>query len=73
MVKTNLKGLTEKRYFGPCTVEEFISNNNYWLDFNGKKIPRNELQMKAFHGTKVYRPTNTSVFSKSSKKCPSTK
>ena len=38
MVKTNLKGLTEKRYFGPCTVEEFIGNNNYWLDFNGKKI-----------------------------------
>ena len=73
MVKTNLKGLREKRCFCPCTVEEFIENDSYWLDFNGKKIRRNELQMKAFHGTKVYQPTNTSVISKSSKKCPSTK
>ena len=61
MVKIKGSGINSKKYFGPCTVVNYIGRNNYELKYNGKTFRRNELQMKSYpqrEAQSIHRETN---------------
>jgi len=58
MVKSNMKGLLERKYFGPCIVEQFCGNNNYIVKYKNKLYRRNELQLKAFSQIENYQQSS---------------